>query len=356
MASDTSDTNTPEMTAAQKAMLKKLTKVMPEAKLFEPRAGGSYYGPIVASDKNFVMQQVGDNTVVAHPKGDLSLPADMKLKVGQVINVAHSKANEVTPGVPTATLEMADPSRWQERAARTPASIEHAALAKNALGDRVGVFNAPSADKGLSPSYEGVIAVVTDEHIIQRINSRAAIVHHVGADVARDFGAGQEAVIRYDNGRFKDAQAVERSTEQAPDRAQRGRTDPDRTPDDKARAASWVLAKNLVKKSHGEDLKLYSAKRVDAEAGRFRGPIVAMTDHHVIQRVGTSNTFVAHSRDDLQGELQTGRFAQINYAQGKAQSQLIERNQDRKRGQGRAEHEPRHRSADRGRPAQGMSL
>lgn len=348
-----------QMSAEQKAVLKKLSKLMPEAKLFEPRAGGNYYGPIIANDKNFVVQQVGDNTVVAHPKAQLALPSDMKLKVGQVVSVAHAKANTVEQGAPSASLESSDPSRWQERAARTPASAEHTAIAREALGDKFTVSNAPPHDKGLSPTYEGVFAAVTDDHLIQRINSRTAIVHNVGPDVAKQFAAGQEAVVRYDNGRFKDAQAVERSKEQERPRPTRERNaDQLRSPDDKARAASWALAKNLVAKSYGSDIKVYSAQRLDGVAGKFRGPIVAMTDHHVVQRVGTSNKFVSHSREDLQGELQTGRFTQINYDHGKAQAQRIQRSQERPQGhahgqaQGRSNPPPR---APERQPSQGMS-
>lgn len=349
-----------EMTAEQKAILKKLLKVMPNAKLFEPRAGGNYYGPVVTTDKNFVVQQVGDGNVVAHPKNSLALPEGMKLKAGQVVSVEHAK--EVAPGVAPATLEAADPTRWQERVARTPASEEHTAAARAVLGEKVAVYNAPAKDKGLSPSYEGVIAATTEDHLIQRINSRTAIVHNVGPEVAKQYGAGQEAVVRYDNGQFKEAQAVERQKVQERSRPARERTSEARSPDDAARAASWVLAKNIAAKSYGSDIKLYSAARVDAEAGKFRGPIVAMTDHHVVQRVGQGNSFVAHAREDLKGDLQTGRFTQINYDHGKAQAQIIERGQNRGQGQNREQGQAQERpvkrpplAQNRERQSQGMS-
>lgn len=444
-----------EMSKEQKAILKKLLKLMPDAKMFEPRPGGTYYGPVVATDKNFVAQQVGDGTVVAHPKSALALPDGMKLKAGQVVSVEHAK--DVSQGVAPATLQAADPSRWQERVARTPASAEHSAAAREVLGEKVGVYNAPAPDKGLSPSYQGVVAAVTEDgHLIQRINSRTAIVHNVGPDVAKQFGPGQEAVIRYDNGQFKEAQAVERpkavdvareaaigkgiaeklglTIEENPSRInpnifpadhkfgtigqegwgyahsgksmkdmhadigrvaleamsrkelgpsgeisaenmakvrevvadvdqRKSRTREARSPDDAARAASWVLAKNITTKSYGTDVKLYSASRVDSEAGKFRGPIVAMTDHHVVQRVGQGKSFVVHAREDLSGQLQTGRFTQINYDHGKAHAQAIERGQQRGQDQAREQGKAQEQGVrpalapnrERQRPGQGLS-
>ena len=343
----------PELTAAQKAALKKLSKVMPDAKLFEPRSGGTYYGPVVATDKNFVLQQVGDNNVIAHPKNGLAVEPGSKAAVGQVVNVTHAKS----PGLEAAnaSLEAADPSRWQERMARTPASDEHTLAARAALGDKFGVFNAPSAEKGLSPTYEGVIAAVTDEQVIQRINSRTAIVHHVGADLAKQFGAGQEAVVRYDNGQIKEVTPVERAKNQEQARTSRVRDDQGRDPTDADRAASWSLAKNIVAKAHGSDIKIYAADRLGDGEGKFRGQIVALTDHHVVQRVGTANKFVAHSREGLQGDLRVGRFTQINYSEGRGQVHQVQRAQGRAPAQEQERSGPSPRTPDRPRQGQGMS-
>jgi hypothetical protein len=346
-------TATPELTAEQKAALKKLSKVMPDAKLYEPRAGGNYYGPIVATDKNYVLQQVGENNVIAHSKSTLAIQSGFKPTVGQVVNVAHPKSAEV--GVSNASLEAADPSRWQERVARTPASDEHTLAARAALGEKFSVFNAPAADKGLSPTYEGVIAAVTDEQLIQRINSRTAIVHHVGADIAKQFGEGQEAVVRYDNGQLKEVVPVERAKTQEQARPARVRDDQGRSATDADRAASWALAKNIVAKAHGSDIKMYAAERVGNGEGKFRGQIVALTDHHAVQRVGTANTFIAHSRDGLQGDLQVGRFKQINYAEGRGVVHQVQRAQGRAPAQDQERGAQAQRAPDRARQGQGMS-
>ncbi|MEI2263594.1 hypothetical protein OHC51_21795 [Stenotrophomonas indicatrix] len=358
MADAVKTEQSPEPTAAQKAIAKKLSTLMPGAKLFEPRAGGSYYGPVVGSDRNFILQQVGEGTVIAHPKSQLALEKGAKF-TGQIVTIAHPRDQVIGAEQHRATVEPADPSRWQERQARTPANQEHVDIARAALGQKFSVYNAASADRGLSPNYTGVIAATTDEHLIQRINSQTAIVHHVGSDVAKQFGAGQEASIQYDNGLFKSASAIERTSGQEQGRATRSRSaEPARTPDDKAKAASWALAKNITAKMHGPESKFYSARRLDAEKGKFRGAIVAVTDHHVIQRIGDSNKFVSHSREDVRGELQVGTFAQINYRDGQAQSVRVQRGQDRQQPPSQ-ERERRNQlpapDPRRASPAQGMS-
>ncbi|MCD0253098.1 hypothetical protein JWH16_04415 [Xanthomonas campestris pv. campestris] len=343
--------------AAQKAVLKKVKTMAPDAKLFEAKPDGKYYGPVLYADKKHVVQQVGADTYVTHPRSQLGqLPieggetARSLSKLGGTVVAVNYQGNK-------AEIAPADSDRWHERQLRTPASAEHAAIATKALGDRFSAYEPPGAEWGLSPKYDGVIVGVTDDHLIQRINSRTAMVHNVGPEVAKQFVAGQEATVRYDNGRFKDAQTIERPKEQERQQPTRERAQSQvRDPDDAARAASWKLAKNLVTNAHGSDIKLYAASRLDADSGKYRGPIVAMTDHHVIQRVGNANKFVAHSRDALQGDLQTGRFTQINYTQGKAQVHPVQRSQDRQAGQeqGRPAPQPP-RSPERARPSQGMS-
>lgn len=359
MANEAINATPPQMTAEQKAVLKKVLTRAPDAQLFESKSDGKYYGPVLYADKKNVVQQVGQNTYVVHPRqqlgelptdpGDGSVTRQLQKLSGTVVSVNYAGKG--------GAVEVADSDRWHERQNRIPASPEHSAIAKEALGDRFDAYYPPAADRGYSTKYEGVVVGVTDDSLIQRINSRTAIVHTVGPEVAKQFGAGQEAVVRYDNGRLKEAQIIERPKGQEKERPTRERAaDRSRGSDDQARAASWVLAKNLTAKIHGDDIKLYSAERLGKDAGKFRGPIVAMTDHHVIQRVGTSNTFVAHVRENVQGELQTGRFTQINYDQGKAQAHRIERSQDRPQGQAQERGTSSAlRTPDRGRPSQGMS-
>jgi hypothetical protein len=307
------------LTAEQKAILKKVAKLMPEAKVFEPKEKGNYYGPIVYADKKNVVQQVGDNTVVAHPRAGMTVAEGQGLAAASVVSVKYD-ADLKAP-----SLEGAEPDRWKERTARTQASPEHTAIARVALGEKVGVYAPPSQAHGLSPKYDGVVAAVTDTHLVQRINSRTAIVHDVGAEIAKQYAAGQQVSVSYDNGKLKAVEAVEHSKSQErtaarQERPERSAAAPARDPDDAARAKSWVLARNLVNKSYGSEAKIYSAQRVDADAGKFRGPIVAVTDHHVVQRVGKGNSFVSHSRDNLTGiQPQPGRFVQVNYDKGVAQ-------------------------------------
>lgn len=361
MANAVSEAAKQEMTTEQKAVLKKVQDRAPGAKLFETRSNGNYYGPVLYADKKNVVQQVGSDSYVVHPRQHLG-PLPTESETARSLAKLNGVVVTVQYTGEKAEMKPADPDRWYERQARTPASREHSDLAKQVLGARFEAFNPPPLGHPVSPKYEGVIAAVTDDHLIQRINSRTAIVHNVGPEVAKQFGAGQEAVVSYDNGRFKEAQVVERQKAQEQSRPARERTGEARSPDDAARAASWVLAKNIAAKSYGSDIKLYSAARVDAEAGKFRGPIVAMTDHHVVQRVGQGNSFVAHAREDLKGDLQTGRFTQINYDHGKAQAQIIERGQNRGQGQNREQGQAQERpvkrpplAQNRERQSQGMS-
>lgn len=316
-----------EVTQQEKAMLKKVAELMPGAKVFAPRPGGSYYGPVVFAGKNYIAQQVGENSVVAHPRwadGRRTVLQEVSGgRKGDVVSIAWDKSGD------WAGLTMADPERWKEREAREPASPEHTAAARQALGEKFGVYYPPAADKGLSPRYDGVVAGVTETALIQRVNSRTAIVHEVGAEVAKQYGTGQEVSVSYDNGKLAQVaeierpKAPERSEGQQPGQAQEQSA---RSPNEAERKRSWAIARNLVNKSIGEQAKIYAADRVNDKDGKFRGPIVAVTDHHAIQRVGKGNSFIAHNRQSLEGErLQTGRFMQINYDNGKAQVQAVER-------------------------------
>lgn len=318
-----------QQTPEQKAMMKKVAELMPNAQVFAPREGGTYYGPILYAGKNYVAQQVGEGTVVAHPRAQVQAVDSMGQQAyrlgpksrGDVVSVAWTKENG-------AYIEAADPERWKERAARVPASPEHSAAAREALGEKFGVYYPPAPEAGLSPRYDGVVAGVTDTALIQRINSRTAIVHEVGADVARQYGAGQEVSVSYDNGKLMQVSAIERPKSQERDAQQRsrGQEGPARDPaDDAARAKSWAMARNLVKNSGVSEPKIYAAERVDAKAGQFRGTIVAVTDHHVVQRVGT-NSYIAHDRHKLEGDrVRAGQPAQINYDNGKAHVAAAER-------------------------------
>ena len=351
------ETNDPtSITRAQAAVAKKVAKVMPEARIFEPKDKGTYYGPIVFADTKNVAQQVGEQTVVVHPRADMKLAVGEgdkapTLKKGQVVSVKWDLAEDVGRSVPT--LEAADPERWKERAARTPASEQHTKLARDVLGERFGVYNAPSAEAALSPRYEGVIAATTDSHLIQRINSRTAIVHAVGPELAQQYAAGQEVSVTYDNGKVRDVAEVARTNEQARTRPAPEREAPAQD-DDKARARSFVLARNLVRQSHGPDAKLYNASRVDDQAGKFRGPIVSVTEHHAVQRVGNDGKFIVHDRSSLDGEVRAGRFVQIDYDKGKAQVKEAQTRQQQRTQQQSQSRAPARPAEDRSRN-QGLS-
>lgn len=366
MAEEKSNEQKQTMSPEQKAVLKKVQTREPGAKLFEARPDGKYYGPVLFADKKNVVQQVGADTFVVHPRQQLgALPIEGEsprslAKLGGTV-VAVNYAGD------KAEIQPADPDRWHERQSRTPAAPEHDALAKQALGERFTAFNPPSADFGLSPKYEGVIVATTSDHLIQRLNAKTAIVHNVGADVAKNFAAGQEVAVSYDNGRIKDVATIERpkSQERTAERPGRESASRNLTPDEAAKAKSWAIARNLVNAAYGQNRvqdgqqknEFFSAKRLDAEKGKYRGPIVAVTDHHVVQRVGVDNKFVVHDRADLQGDLQTGTFVQMQYDKGKARVTPARQNErQQSQSQERAPSAPQRVPADRDRSqGQGMS-
>ena len=324
MADEKSVTNepTPAVSAEQKSMMKKLQDVMPGAKVHEPKENGNYYGAVLFANKHFVVQQVGDNTAVAHPRKEMGeLPLDPTLSNTKALTKLAGTVVDVKYDGKTSTVAPADPERWNERMARTPASEQHTELARAHLGPNVGVFNPPSADKGLSPRYEGVVVAVNDTHLVQRINSRTAIVHAVDADTAKAIGVGQQVGIEYDNGSLKKVEEIARQQSQAKAQDKGSReAEADRSgkPASEAeRRNSFHFGRKIVLGIYGEESKIYDAIKVDGEKGKFGGPIVAVTDHHAIQRVGKA-AFISHEKSLVQGEIKRGKSVDIQYQNGRA--------------------------------------
>lgn len=331
MADERSNEPGQAMTTEQKRLVQKVGKVMPDAKIHAPKENGKYYGAILFADKNFVVQQVGEKTVVAHPRESMG---QLPLEPGRALGKLNGTVVDVNYTGKDSSILPADPERWHERTNRTPAAEMHASVARSHLGENVGVYNPPSQDAGLSPRYEGVVVAVNDTHLIQRINSRTAIVHEVSDETAKRFGVGEVIAVKYDNGKLLSVEPHERqrSQEQRAERQAPERESASRDPEDAARAKSFNLARNVTRHNYGKDSKIYLAERLDVEQGKYRGPVVAMTDHHVMQRVG-KDRFVAHNRGDLQGELGVGKFVEVTYAQKRAQVMAAQRRADRARDQ-----------------------
>lgn len=308
--------------AEQKRAIAKVMKQLPDARTHQPRDDGQYYGPVVFTDKHFLAQQVGEKTVVLHPLNRMGELPD--LSKGTVVDVVYTGKDS--------TLSPSDPERWSERVARTPASEQHTTLAREQLGPNVGVYNAPSLEAGLSPRYEGVVVHSDGNALIQRINSRTAIVHDIRDSNAavKELGTGEAARLTYNNGQLVGGERMERARSQEAQRQVAERAPANRDPADADRAKSFNIARNIVRHNYGKETKIFSAERVNAKDGAYVGTIVAVTDHHVMQRVGKSN-FISHNRSDLEGEIGVGKFVNATYDKGRAQVVQAERRADRQR-------------------------
>lgn len=321
----------PEKTAVpaeQKRMLQKVSQLLPDAKVFQPKPDGKYYGPVLHLDKHFVVQEVGYGNAVAHRRdalGELPFePTNMAKKAqGVVIDVNYQgERGDVAP---------ADPERWNERSARTPASELNTAVARSHLGQNVLVHNPPSETLGLSPRYEGVAVAVNETTLIQRLNNRSAIVHEISADQSKAIGAGQPVAVQYRDGKLASIEAMEVKRT----RTRTGRSNETEQSDpERARKNSYGFALGHIRRTYGQDVKLYDASKVGKDPV-FRGSVVAVTDHHLVQRVA-SNSFIAHDKKTLEGEMGLKKLVAIAYQNGQAKSQQIQRSR------------PKEQSNDRG--------
>jgi len=330
---------TQEMTTEQTAMLAKLAKVMPDAKVFEPKPDGKYYGEAVVLTKDFLVQQVGDNTVVAHPRKQMSewpfdtasARASQKF-LGTVLDVNYD-GTKATPAIGEA-------DRWLERKSRQPANEINTAVARSHLGPKVGVYDVPPAQLRLSTRYEGVVVAVNGDSVIQRINSRTAIVHNVGAEEAKKLGAGQQIAVQYKDGalskvaEIEHAQSIEQIKARNRAEPQQGHADGKSLDPEAARKNSFFFARGIVRNGYGQDAKIYDAAKVDPE-GKVRGAVVAVADHHVMQRVG-AKSFIAHDRSALDGEIKRGALVEVMYENNRGLVTEQPRRRDRQQGQEQA--------------------
>jgi hypothetical protein len=309
---------------------KQVGKDLPGVAFFEPKADGKYYGEIVHVDKNVLAQQVGEKAVVAHPRdrlGDLPLDPNLtnaqalKALKGQVVDVVYAgEWGEVTP---------ASPEKWLERKGRTLADSGAVDIAQASLGNKVGVYNPPDQTWGLSTKYEGVVVAVSENTMIQRINSRTAIVHAVSNALSQELNIGDTVAVSYDKGSLKAIEAIEKAQTRGREALGKNASRPavDSGDLDTQRRNSFFLARNVVRSRYGEETKIYDALKVD-ENGKYVGTIVVKTNHHVLQRIG-NNKFIAHDRSLIAGEVKRGDFLEMQYKDGKATAVARERRQDR---------------------------
>lgn len=338
MATETSGTEATEtkLTPAERSALQKLAKVFPNAKLFEPKENGKYYGEAVLVTKDHLFQQVGELTVVKHARSamqswdfDTNTPKAADKFRGTVLNVAY-EGNK-------SQVSIADPDRWLERTARTPANEVNTAIARSLLGKDVGVYDAPPRELRLNSQYEGVVLAVNNTSLIQRINSRTAIVHEVSADDARKFGSGQQVAVEYKDGAAPSVAEIDRTQSKARERSNepsQGQSTDRNVDPETAKRNSFFLARNVVRNGYGSDVKIYDATKVSPE-GQFKGTVVAVTDHHVMQRVA-SKSFIAHERTNLDNEVKRGTLVELTYKDGRATAVEMERRRDRQQSQERA--------------------
>jgi hypothetical protein len=353
-----------QTSAAEQRLLKKVQKMLPDARVHSPTETGKYYGEVLFADKQYVVQQVGPQSVVAHSRGQLGdLPIDKDIPANRAMDKFGGSVVDINYDAGKGAVALGDPDRWIERKARMPATPELAQVARQYLGENVGVYTPPPSPLGLSTRYEGVtVQTVTSasdnsSHAIQRINGRTAIVHNLGdltkqpamEQMAATLESGKKVAFVYDKGVLASIEPIERersrdrtegkATSQQRDQKSEGR---EKTPEELKRE-SFFTARSTVLRAYGNDVKIYDAMKVGKDPN-FEGRIVAVSKDHVIQRVA-AKSFIAHERSALDAELKPGKFVQIAYAGEKAKTAEKEVRRDR-------QNEP---SRERPQRSQGMS-
>lgn len=182
--------------------------------------------------------------------------------------------------------------------------------------------------------YDGIIIAETGSHIIQKLNDRTAIAHEK-SNLQRDVEVGDAVSIVYDEGKVF-VEELSADHEKLHNRRHNEPTsqEPKKETDiELEKRDSFLFARNIVRKKLGEDIKIYDASKVDPEKGRFTGTIVAITDHHVMQRIG-ANTIISHDKADISGSFFKGAFVQIQYESGHGLISKMEKQQSRTQDRG----------------------
>jgi antirestriction protein ArdC len=196
---------------------------------------------------------------------------------------------------------------------------ELVALKNEHMGKNARLFRA--RDNTGRSQYDGPVIAETGSCIIQKLSDDTAIVHEK-TNLQRDVEVGDDVSIVYDNGKVyvedlaadHDKLHDRRQHEVGPQEPRDTNADPGRD-SERANRASFFSARNTVLEQLGKNTKVYDAAKVDSEKGKFTGTVIAITDHHVMQRIG-ANTVISHEKADLAGLLTQGAFVQIQYQNG----------------------------------------
>lgn len=295
---------------------------------------GKYYGQILFANKHYVVQQVGDKAAVAHERSTFDALSAASVKAGKIVQIDYQDRK--------GSLQPADPARWMERQNLSPASPDLQSLAREKISPSAQIFNPPPKALGLTAKYDGPVVAVTDTKVIQGTSRNVAYAHDK-ADLGRAVGVGEALSVIYAAGKVEVKELAPPS--RAPTREAARETDPKKALDpEKEKRNDFFFARAIIQKQYGHEghpPKIYDAqsvlKHADNGKGDFGGRIVATTDHHVIQRVG-QNSFVAHDRDKIDGEITRGQAIALSYEKGRATPSLLKdrvREQHQERGQAR---------------------
>jgi antirestriction protein ArdC len=186
--------------------------------------------------------------------------------------------------------------------------------------------------------YDGPVIAETGSHVIQKLSDDTAIVHEK-TNLQRDVEVGDDVSIVYENGKAHvEDSALGHDKSQDRKEHERNSQELQDAPGSKGgyqerdNRASFFSARNMVLQQLGKDTKVYDAARVDVEKGKFTGTVIAISDHHVMQRIG-ANTVISHEKSDLAGVLSQGAFVQIQYQNGIGSISPMEKQLSRDRDQ-----------------------
>ena len=89
-----------------------------------------------------------------------------------------------------------------------------------------------------------------------------------------------------------------------------GEVDGRRAPSEREFEKSLAAAEEAAKKVLGDKARVY---QVDTDSGKYRGTIIAATDHHFVQQLSPQSA-VAHPKNLLPDPLATGQSVTVTYS------------------------------------------
>lgn len=263
-----------------------------EAKVYIPNKNAQEYkGQVIFVSDTHVVQQVGKNAAISHLRSNFD---EVPTLDGGEMRIAYKDG------------------KMQVRTSQAQ-ETELQALKNEHMGKNAKLEFAH--DNTGRNEYDGPIVAETGSYVIQKINDQTAVVH-AKTNLQKDVEVGDNLAIVYDHGKvYAEGLSADREREKKEHAVEaNGQSTPE-------------AAREQVRKRF-PDAKITDAKYIDVDQGNYTGTVIAQDDKSVIQRIG-ANKFISHDRSAIdQGkDTNVGQFVKVQYAQGRAQVQSTQRQQ-----------------------------